>query len=321
MIYIAADGGGTKLLTIAFNEKLDILARSESGGVNELFLSKDIVEKNMETAVSDLFGQLTARFGHIQKIDGMYCTIVGDCNKFRSIAEKYAKIENFDQISEGVLGLYASTLCGDGLLAISGTGSDCFFNKDGRTVDGIGGWGQYFGDEGSGFYIGRQAVLSAIRSYDQRGPKSILQPLVFKQLGLEKSLWEVCSLHLSPTFRSDIAALTKAVGEACKAGDKEAIRIIESAADEMVCAAVTLMKKHCTLQDGSFLFTTAGGAWKTSPIMTQRFVSGVKNVFPESKFSQPEFEPIVGCVVRHIYKQGGKPQLSVLKSKMRDLLL
>ena len=34
----------------------------------------------------------------------------------------------------------------------------------------VGGWGPYFGDEGSGFWIGREAVRAALRSLDSQSP-------------------------------------------------------------------------------------------------------------------------------------------------------
>jgi N-acetylglucosamine kinase-like BadF-type ATPase len=53
----------------------------------------------------------------------------------------------------------------------------------------VGGWGPYFGDEGSGFWIGREAVRAALRSIDTQTPTEFTQT-VATSLGL-KSVSEV----------------------------------------------------------------------------------------------------------------------------------
>ena len=53
----------------------------------------------------------------------------------------------------------------------------------------VGGWGPYFGDEGSGFWIGREAVRAALRSIDTQSSAEFTQR-VAAGLGL-KSIAEV----------------------------------------------------------------------------------------------------------------------------------
>src|SRR6476660_7665456 len=53
-----------------------------------------------------------------------------------------------------------------GILLIAGTGSIVIGRDKDRAMFRIGGWGPHFGDEGSGFWIGREAVRAALRSID-----------------------------------------------------------------------------------------------------------------------------------------------------------
>ncbi|MET0863056.1 MAG: BadF/BadG/BcrA/BcrD ATPase family protein, partial [Nakamurella sp.] len=61
-----------------------------------------------------------------------------------------------------------------GIALISGTGSVAW----GRTADGTvaraGGWGYLLGDEGSGYWIGRQAVRHALQLVDRGQPPDLL---------------------------------------------------------------------------------------------------------------------------------------------------
>jgi N-acetylglucosamine kinase-like BadF-type ATPase len=76
-----------------------------------------------------------------------------------------------------------------GILLISGTGSIVI----GRAHDGsmfrVGGWGPQFGDDGSGFWIGREAVRAALRAIDLQGSREFAQ-YIAESLGL-KSITEV----------------------------------------------------------------------------------------------------------------------------------
>ena len=321
MIYIAADGGGSKLLAFAFDENLNVLAKAKSGGVNSLFMDAEEARNNMAKAADALFDGLKNTYGEIRFADGVYCTMAGGADNFVKEISRHAEVKNTTILNEGQLGVLAGTLGQNGMLAIAGTGSDCFLVENGKSVGMVGGWGQYFGDEGSGFDIGKNAIIAAIRSYDGRGPKTLLESLVFQSLGLKNSLWEVCAIHRRKTFRKDVSALTKAVETACENKDAVALRLVEHAADELVLTAVTLMKQHGRDKDSGFLFTTAGGAWKTAKTMTERFVSGVKKQFPYSEFIKPEFEPVVGCAVRYIFDRGDIPKKEILTEKFRDYLL
>src|SRR5256885_3664729 len=53
-----------------------------------------------------------------------------------------------------------------GVLLIAGTGSIVIGRDKDRNMFRVGGWGPHFGDEGSGFWIGREAVRAALRSLD-----------------------------------------------------------------------------------------------------------------------------------------------------------
>jgi N-acetylglucosamine kinase-like BadF-type ATPase len=321
MIFITADGGGTKIIAFAFDENLNVLASAKAGGVNSLFMDKNEARNNMANVADTLFDSLEKNFGNICEVEGLYYTIAGLGSGLPDEIQRHAKVKKTERLSEGQLGFLAGTLEKTGLLALSGTGSDCFLIENCRSVDMIGGWGLYFGDEGSGFDIGRKAIMAAIRSQDGRGEKTELEELVFHSLGLNKSLWEVCSIHNRPSFRKDVSSLTRAVETACGHGDRTALEIVQNAAKELSLATVTIMKKHGYGRNDAFVFTTAGGGWKTSAKMTETFVGDVTEHFPLSVFKKPLFEPVAGGVIKYIFDKGDMPREELLKEKLSEFLL
>ena len=110
--------------------------------------------------------------------------------------------------SEPVVGL-AACLRTDGAVALSGTGSDAFFVKDGKCLTCVGGWGPLLGDEGSGYDIGLNTLKAAIYSFDGRRERSMLYDLVMENWNLE-DLWGIVT-HLAgnPDARHEVASAAK----------------------------------------------------------------------------------------------------------------
>src|SRR4029077_14955690 len=82
-----------------------------------------------------------------------------------------------------------------GILLIAGTGSIVIGRDNNRNMFRVGGWGPPFGDEGSGFWIGREAVRAALRSMDVRASLEFANTIA-NGLGL-KSIPDVVSAWAS----------------------------------------------------------------------------------------------------------------------------
>lgn len=75
----------------------------------------------------------------------------------------------------------------DGILLLSGTGAVACRFESGHLVDRIDGMGWLLGDEGSGVWIGRAAVLAAAADLDRRGPATVLTTAVLTELDVPLS--------------------------------------------------------------------------------------------------------------------------------------
>jgi N-acetylglucosamine kinase-like BadF-type ATPase len=78
----------------------------------------------------------------------------------------------------------AGTAEPDGFILISGTGAVAAHIRDGYAVRSVDGHGWLLGDRGSGYWIGREAVLVVLAAADGVGPMTSLQPAVARALGL-----------------------------------------------------------------------------------------------------------------------------------------
>jgi glucosamine kinase len=142
-----------------------------------------------------------------------------------------------------------------GIVVVSGTGSVAV----GRTPDGVvhrrGGYGWQMGDEGSGYAIGRTALIAIGRARDGRSPATKLTELVLSA-GPVKSLDELVrwSTSVEP---GEVAALAPLVFQAAEAGDEIASQIIARAAHDL--AELVASVSGCYGKGGTIPVVMAGG--------------------------------------------------------------
>ena len=297
--YLAADGGGTKLLVVLYDRDLRIVRTGRVAGVNTLYKPVEDVRANIRTMIADLFRDLD---GEVVEAD--ICMVGSRDVMEHTIHEVYPHCTVFHQ-SEPVVGLAAS-LKTNGALALSGTGSDAFFVQEAKTVSAVGGWGPLLGDEGSGYEIGLNTLKAAIYSYDGRKDRSMLYDLVMKHWNLT-SLWDIVT-HLAgnPDARHEVASAAKLCSEAAHAGDRTALHIYERAALEITLQTRTVIDRHRDEWDGTVVIT--GGAWKGHPRMFEVFQKEIQLIYPEAKVMRPVFEAVVGCVVLRCLREDYTPE-------------
>ena len=117
---------------------------------------------------------------------------------------------------------------GDGAILIVGTGSVGLLVRGGEHTS-VGGYGAAVGDEGSGAWIGREAVRRALWAFDGRLPSSLVTERILDAIG-EPPTAQAWANAARP---ADYAALTPVVFAAVEAGDRHAAEIVEEAAGHL----------------------------------------------------------------------------------------
>lgn len=117
---------------------------------------------------------------------------------------------------------------GDGAILIVGTGSVGLLVRGGEHTS-VGGYGAAVSDEGSGAWIGREALRRALWAFDRRRPSSLLTARILETVGEPPS----AQAWANAARPADYAALTPAVFAAAEAGDRHAANILEEAAGHL----------------------------------------------------------------------------------------
>jgi len=154
------------------------------------------------------------------------------------------------------IALDAAFAGGPGILVIAGTGSNVVGRAATGALFGAGGWGPVLGDEGSGYWIGLEALRAALRAHDRDQPRSELAGSCLLR-EIERH-WELDSLAELVAFANqrsgllrpapDFAALAPIVARCAQPagdqpGDALAARVLERAGHELAEQVALVARK------------------------------------------------------------------------------
>jgi N-acetylglucosamine kinase-like BadF-type ATPase len=295
--YLALDAGGTKVAAVLYNDDFEQIGAVVSGSLRENTTSRELVEKH----IGQLIEGLGLDGGEIEEVCGI-------CEK--SLIERIKTIchvKNYKIAKELELGLSAAGIFGDGMLALSGTGASLFCRFHGEFLR-TGSYGAPVADEGSGYWIGRNAFLAAIRDDEERGPRTLLTDLIPRHLGfkgreeLGSSIFSIYgNANHSPV--ACVARCAPIVTEAAKMGDAVASEILRDAGRLLAEQLLYLIRKH-SLPDNLPL-TISGSVWRGDRLIFDTFCSLIKAQCPSRTIIVPVLEPVLGVIARHYHGRYG----------------
>jgi len=233
--------------------------------------------------------------------------MVRDLIKSRSGLSEVVVVTDSRIALEGALG------GGKGIVVYAGTGSFAIGKNARGEVHKAGGVGFLMSDEGSGFYLGHQALRAAVRDLDGRGEKTVLTRRVLEHFGVEVPEELMPKLYTKPIDTSAIAALAPIVTGAAEEGDRVAGEIIASAVRELV-SLVEAVARKLNMLEVRFPLASAGGVFK-SQLIRKLFHSMIEQRFPKAYPIEPRFKPVIGAVIMALRTAG----VSVEKELLKDL--
>jgi glucosamine kinase len=178
--------------------------------------------------------------------------------------------DNVHVMSDSELGYLGNLQPGEGVLVYSGTGSVVIHvTKDGDVLQ-TGGRGFILGDEGGGFWMGREA-LRHVAGFMDRGQDPFSDPFASAvALTCGISDWTGLRAFVYGEHRREIARLTHVIGDWAQAGDATASDIVHRAAAHLADQVRTMQVRAGI---GSSPVVATGGALSTHPDMLA-FMSG-----------------------------------------------
>ena len=276
MRYLGIDGGGSKTSFLLVDEYYNEICHIESGPSNWLSVGADAATQAITQGISYLTERpniVCAGFAGAARHDSAAF--------YKEVLESLIPEAQIIIESDAFIASIGAIGVDPGILLIAGTGSIVIGRDKARNMFRIGGWGPYFGDEGSGFWIGREAVREALRSLDLQASTEFSNRIAGR-LGL-KSISEVVSAWASGKIGvPEIAGLFP---EVVSMYPQEPSKSILTQAASHLRSMVEIASKRVGLDDWR---RSLSGSVAAHPVM--RELMGLE-------FEQPRHSPEWGAVI------------------------
>lgn len=287
---IGIDAGGTKTVGLLADETGQVLAEARGSGAN--------LQTHGELEVEKVFDQIIDELAEGRTISAVGLGIAGvdrphDEAVIRGILRRLGHRETARVVNDAAIALVAGAPAGIGIVVLAGTGSIAYgADGQGHTARS-GGYGFLLADEGSGYWLGHQALRAAVRASDGRGPATRIMPIMFEALEVSSVGELVPRVYEKGLPKHRIAALAGVVQRAHDEGDEVAAALIEGGARELALAA-RAVARQLELGDGPFPVVLAGGAFKACPSLVEPLVRHLD--LPGARPSLLDVEPARGAV-------------------------
>jgi N-acetylmuramic acid 6-phosphate etherase len=299
-LVLGIDGGGTK--TVAHLAEVDTsgnfvtIGRGQAGSSNIKAVGVEQALANLNQSI-ELTGLELSRF-----TPSVTLAVLGLSGGGRPEAQEIIKqwnesitlAERAILVHDALPVLMAGTPDGNGVALIAGTGAVAFASDEKGTSSVVGGWGYWFGDEGSAFWLGQAALRAAAHDADGRGPATSLKPLILERLNISESRDMLTALSKLGDVRQAIAELAEIVTRAADSGDLVARHIVDEAGIHLSALVETAANQ---LKLGNtFPLALAGGVLTGSDIIRESLFNRLAAAGLEPSPTELVAEPVVGCL-------------------------
>lgn len=290
---VAIDMGGTSTKAKLYSRRREMVAETDAPSFNLRTTSKSQFMPLVKRAVRDLFGMAHL----VGQFPG--AVVVGVAGAGRPQEREMLLDVLRDQYDHSVCLLHHDAYIAHygafegqpGVMVTAGTGSIAFGkNKDGE-VGRAGGWGWLLGDEGSGWWIGHQAVRAALAAWEGSGPETRIEALVCETFELESTYDIIPYVYGDKFNRNRISELAEQVNELALEEDNIACKIMHKAGTQLGVLAASAGKR-LNIRKKDFLVALLGSIGTKS---CDNLFNGVRQVIsayegPDDYIEEPEPE-------------------------------
>lgn len=295
--FLGIDGGGTKTEFLLADEDGRCIAQVRKPGCSYKEIGVTSVAGLLEEGTKECLEE-----GGIP-LEGLSGAAIGipcygeiknaDETVSQLLRKKFAGI-HLCITNDAEVGWAGSLALHPGINVVAGTGSIAF----GKNAAGIsmrsGGWSEFYGDEGSCYWLGRRTMELFSKQADGRRKKGALYRLVMEKLQLKHDMDFIELMdHSYIRNRSRVASLQKILLEAARQGDNGAVSLYEEAAEELGllvgCIAGRLWKEE------KVPVSYSGGLFHAEEFVLPAFMHIVEK--SNGVLQHPIFSPVKGAVL------------------------
>lgn len=301
-IVIGVDGGGTRLRAAIATARGVLLGFGEAGSGNYHDVGADQVRSNIEMAVKnawDLAPMAPRRADAIFLGLGSVVTREDQAIIRGIVRDLPLVLDEFIGVDHDLRVALMGGLTGKaGIVLIAGTGSSCYGRDEQGQSWQAGGWGPVLDDPGSSYWLGRQAMIAAVRDHDGRGESTSLRGRVMEALEISDIRQILRRVELQGMTRSEIAGLAHMVTETAADGDSVARAIIARGVEELATMVATVAARldfAGTMPRVPVVVT--GGLTNALGVFMDPLTDAIRRRIPQAVVMEPLLPPVLGAVI------------------------
>ena len=293
--YIGVDGGGTKTAVCAANLDSSELNYTTATGTSWRENGVGRVAQTISDAVHELTGDsFTGIAGMAMGLPCYGESVEGDLALKQAIGEAFGSIPIY-LTNDVEVGWAGSMALEPGINVVAGTGSIAFGKDDHGNTARSGGWSEFFGDEGSCYWMGRKVMEIFSKQSDGRHPKDELFATVCDEFGLKNGLDLIDLIyHKYSNSRESVASFQILAHKAASAGAPSAIALYSEAVQEL-CLLVEAVRNKLDFGRNTWSVSYSGGLFNAGDFVLPLFKREIEK--NGGKLTTPEFSPVEGAVL------------------------
>ncbi|MFN7926721.1 MAG: BadF/BadG/BcrA/BcrD ATPase family protein [Blastocatellia bacterium] len=320
--YLGIDGGQSHTTALIANADGFIVGRGVSGPSNHT--REPGGRERLERAVSESVGDALRAAGLLER------GFIGDFH-FHSAhlamtGEPEDKLEIISQllhaeyliVDHDAPGALAGALAGEnGVIVLAGTGSVAYgemqISPQTLRQARVGGNGYMFGDEGSGFWLGKESLRLAIHFEEREWSDADTLGAALRTHFKRDTLKAIAEDFYAGTIsRDQLASFTTRLDRLARQGEEMALQLLQQAATDLAeLAEATVLKLGATRRRVQVSF---GGGVFNSKLLLRHFKTAVKQRLPKAQIVVPHFGPDGGALLLAYRNAGKKLSKQLLKN-------
>jgi len=296
--FLGLDAGGTKT-DGALARDSTVLARAVGGTIKLMRTSNEEAGEHLDELLQTLAGEAGINLNSIA------CTCVGLAGISVPRVAHWVREALHARVGGEVLlcgdeliALDAAFCGGPGVLVIAGTGSNIAARSTSGKLIRVGGWGPALADEGSGHWIGKQAVRAIFDSLDRDEPAQLLER-VQQAWGLPDlgALVDLANRTPAPDF----SRLAPIVALCAEQGGAYAQRVLRHAGEHLgAYAALALRRLQALEPTGAALpeIAYSGSVLRHIAPVRGAMCDRIRQEFPTVRIQEEAVDPVEGALWR-----------------------
>ncbi|WP_324716709.1 BadF/BadG/BcrA/BcrD ATPase family protein [Carboxydochorda subterranea] len=307
---LGVDGGQSATLCLIATLDGLVVATGRGRGLDHLTRPGGL--ERLELALTEAVHEALQAGGLSSPVfEAAYLGLTAGVGAAEAILRRLVTVRLVTAESDAVCALAGGTGGLPGVVLLAGTGAVAYGETRRGERAWKGGWGYLLGDQGSGWWLGLQALQFAARCEDGAESESPLLLAVLTRFGAASMREVAATLYTGELDRSLVADLAPTVLEWAARGDSQALRIVEEGANHLARLVVATARALPFGKDERRVVGQGGVLKPGGPLWTA-VERRLHAELPDFSLAAPRLPPGAGAVLLALRQLGIAPDERIL---------